>query len=580
MTPRPSQGADEIIQRPFGAAGRFLRTVAGLRLQQITNRYTRRLARLDFESRGPVVLRSLLRPLVPFVQRAPSMLAPSQFRFLNATRELDVDSPWDDPEWPRLWTYNLHYFDDLNASDADSRVTWHRDLIGRWLAANPPTAGTAWEPYPASLRTVNLAKWLLRTGIRDPAALAALDRSARAVRQQLEHHLLGNHLWANGKALFIAGLCVEGDEAAEWRKYGRRILETQVREQILADGAHFELSPMYQGILVEDALDVVNFARGFGQDLPAGVEQRLPSMLGWLEAMTHPDGDIAYFNDSAPAIAPRAADLRDYANALQIEPAAPRRMHAPDGCVLVDMAASGYARLESSSPSHREVIALCDASAVGPDYLPGHAHADTLSFELSIGNRRVIVNAGTSVYAEGEQRSWERSTRAHSTVELAGVNSSEVWSSFRCGARARIISRHATAFPQSVQLQAAHDGYRFLSGRWIHERTWRLTPRSLHVRDCIGATKPARGHFVRGCIRFLLHPEVRPEKLEAKGQWRLTAHDRPLALFLGASSAAWSIESATFAHEFGVCSPTLALCGALEVNDRATADCEFRFGEI
>jgi uncharacterized heparinase superfamily protein len=257
--------------------------------------------------------------MADFVRRARCMLSPSQFTFLNATHDVDVDAPWDDPAWPRLWTYNLHYFDDLNAAEADSRLEWHRALIARWLAANPPPGGTAWEPYPASLRTVNLAKWLLRTGVRDRAALTALDMSARAVRQQLEYHLLGNHLWANAKALYVAGLCLEGREAGDWRDCGRRILQSELGEQILADGAHFELSPMYQGIVAEDALDVVNFARGFGQTPPAGLDERLPLMLAWLEAMTHPDGDIACFNDAVPGIAPRTAVLRHYAGALRME---------------------------------------------------------------------------------------------------------------------------------------------------------------------------------------------------------------------------------------------------------------------
>ena len=61
----------------------------------------------------------------------------------------------------KLWRYNLHYFDDLNAFDADSRKHWHTDLLLRWVRENPPGAGTAWEPYPTSLRIVNWIKWAL-----------------------------------------------------------------------------------------------------------------------------------------------------------------------------------------------------------------------------------------------------------------------------------------------------------------------------------------------------------------------------------------------------------------------------------
>jgi hypothetical protein len=33
-------------------------------------------------------------------------------------------------------------------------------------------------------------------------------------------------------------------------------------------------------------------------------------------------------------------------------------------------------------------VLILDVAPVGPDYLPGHAHADTLSFELSLFGQR------------------------------------------------------------------------------------------------------------------------------------------------------------------------------------------------
>ena len=38
---------------------------------------------------------------------------------------------------------------------------------------------------------------------------------------------------------------------------------------------------------------------------------------------------------------------------------------------------SGYIRLNS-----KQAVAIIDTAPVGPDYIPGHAHADTLSFEF------------------------------------------------------------------------------------------------------------------------------------------------------------------------------------------------------
>ena len=80
----------------------------------------------------------------------------------------------------------------------------------------------------------------------------------RFLRKRLEIHLLGNHLFANAKALVFAGLYFTGNEADEWLGKGLAILEREVPEQVLRDGGHFERSPMHHGIILEDLLDLLN----------------------------------------------------------------------------------------------------------------------------------------------------------------------------------------------------------------------------------------------------------------------------------------------------------------------------------
>ena len=79
-------------------------------------------------------------------------------RYLGQQRSLG-EVGWDAPEVPLLWRYNQHYFDDLCAQGAAERAAWHRALLTRWIAENPPGRGTAWAPYPTSLRIVNWVKW-------------------------------------------------------------------------------------------------------------------------------------------------------------------------------------------------------------------------------------------------------------------------------------------------------------------------------------------------------------------------------------------------------------------------------------
>src|SRR5262249_6854070 len=154
--------------------------------------------------------------------------------------------------------------------DAGSRADWHRDLIKRWIAENPPGAGNGWEPYPISLRVVNWIAWSLAGGKLDEVACDSLATQVRVLGASLEYHLLGNHLLANAKALVFAGCYFTGPEAEAWLTAGLSLLQRELAEQILADGGHFERSPMYHAIILEDVLDLVQLARIFADcdDLP------------------------------------------------------------------------------------------------------------------------------------------------------------------------------------------------------------------------------------------------------------------------------------------------------------------------
>ena len=287
-------------------------------------------------------------------------------------------------------------------------------LLTRWVAENPPGAGNGWEPYPTSLRIVNWVKWALAGNTLPPECVQSLAVQARWLRRRMEHHLLGNHLFANAKALVFAGSFFQGDEAKGWRECGRRLLSRELSEQILPDGGHFERSPMYHAILLEDVLDLVNLAGAFPETVELGplsfYWDSARGMAGWLEVMCHPDGEIGFFNDAAMGIAPTLAQLTDYARRLGLRSAVrgQDRRRAPDGArarTLQDQIGhltwlrdSGYVRL-ATGPA----VALLDVAPVGPDYLPGHAHADTLSFELSLFGQRLIVNGGTSRYGAGSR---------------------------------------------------------------------------------------------------------------------------------------------------------------------------------
>jgi uncharacterized heparinase superfamily protein len=249
---------------------------------------------------------------------------------------------------------------------------------------------------------------------------------------------------------------------------------------------------MYHSIFIEDLLDLVALAQCFPGLVPEATVARwratIGAMLGWLETMTHPDGDIAFFNDAALGIAARPDALRSRAAHLGIEPT--RATPATDGLTRLDP--SGYLRLAAG-----DFVVIADVAPIGPDYIPGHAHADTLSFELSWRGRRVLGNSGTSCYGTGPQRQLERGTAAHNTVTVDDQDSSEVWSGFRVARRARPMGLEAAERDGHLVVACAHDGYTRLPGRPVHRRAWRLGPEGLHMHDDItgGGEHRATGYL-------------------------------------------------------------------------------------
>jgi len=483
---------DGLIMKP----SLLFHTVRHLKSKQIYGRVAARLRRQIVDRSPAPQLRQRMGPWVAPVERPASLLGRWHVRFLNEEGEIEQADQWNDARKSMLWRYNLHYFDDLATRSSPERAAMQRELIGRWILENPSGMGIGWEPYPLSLRIVNWIKWCLGGQQHEPHWIDSLAVQLRWLERNVEWHLLGNHVLANAKALVFAGMFFAGEEADRWRAQGLDIYWHELSEQILADGGHFELSPMYHAIILEDLLDLMNAARAYGQETEP-VVKTLPTTISgmrkWLTAMTHPDGCPAFFNDASFDIAPTISDLEAYATRLGLEAVA----KLPEGVHVLK--SSGYACINCA-----EMTAILDMAPVGPDYIPGHAHADTLSFELSLGRERIVVNSGTSTYAVGPLRTAQRSTASHSTVEIGDLSSSEVWGSFRVARRARVFDVKICDQSEPCVISASHDGYHRLAGRPTHRRSWCFSRQSLIVRDEItgqGAHPAlARFYFAAGIV--------------------------------------------------------------------------------
>ena len=470
----------------------FLNTVKYIKISQIISRVKLKYRKITPDLASAPKISIPVNQLQTVVQSQPKMLGNSRFRFLNLSSDITKAEDWNLLNKDKLWLYNLHYFDDLTSLEFRQRVNWHRKIIQRWIDENPPGFGVGWEAYPSSLRIVNWIKWFLLGDTLRREWLHSLAIQVRYLSNNLETHLLGNHLFANAKALIFAGLYFQGEEAHNWYQTGLKIIEKELLEQILVDGGNFELSPMYHAIFLEDLLDIVNIHNAYSKELPKNIKKKILLMLDWMKAMSHPDGEISFFNDATLGIAPTLKDLLNYAERLGIT--------HKDGefNTCTHLKDSGYIRVERDN-----MVSILDTASIGADYIPGHGHADTLSFELSLFKQRVIVNSGISVYGNGAERQRQRGTDAHSTVVIDKKNSSEVWSGFRVARRAKVSDISIENREDQVKLSACHDGYKRLNGSPKHFREWNFYKNELVVVDKIIGTGK---HDVQSI--FHIHPNA------------------------------------------------------------------------
>ena len=434
-----------------------------------------------------------------FIPRDGITVDYQSFTFLSELNNI-LETGLDNPGISKLWRYNLHYFEYLLQNNSDERhLTSQTQLIDNWIDNNPFGRGTGWESYPTSLRIINWIKWHWKTNLLSERAKISLWNQIRYLESRPEYHLLGNHLFINAKALLYGCAFFKLQEETRIYKTAFSIINKEINEQFLEDGAHFELSPMYHSLAMEDLLDLI----GISDQLPSNftkvvIIDKFQKGMQWLQTMIYENEELTHFNDCANGIAPKFSKLVNYASEL--------------GIIVPNLDVPKFSYHKSSGfVVYRDngFHLIADLGKVGPDYLPGHAHADTLSFELAIKGQRVIVNSGTSVYGSTKERLRQRGTSAHSTVQIDNQDSSEVWSGFRVANRAVPFDINVNYSKDGLMsFSASHDGYKRILTSPIHKREFIYSNTSLEINDHISGS----GNQV--VSRYFVHPEIEILKAE------------------------------------------------------------------
>ncbi|WP_376098918.1 heparinase II/III family protein [Roseomonas sp. CCTCC AB2023176] len=421
------------------------------------------------------------------------------------------------------WRAALHGFTwlrDLRALGTDAARMRARDIVADWLSRGS-TDPVSEVPEVAGAR---ISAWL---GHWDFVAATAEDALRKAMMARLAADLralvvgLPSEARHRGALVALKGALAAGVAVEEeaWITRCIRFLPQEIERQILPDGSHVERSPIALLLAIQDLIEIRNLLHGAEIEAPPALALALDRAAPALRLFRHGDGGLAAFNGTRE----EAASLLDLVlTQAQARGRAP--LILPEGGFQRLQAGRTLVIADCGKPPERGGAAIAGLSR-GADRVH---HAGTLSFEMSVGRDRLIVNCGAAPAAEGAWRDAMRATAAHSTLILSETNSSELTED-GLGRRPDRVEAERHEAGGAQWLEAFHDGYKRGFGT-IHRRRLYLAESG----DDLRGEDLVEGENTPGFIvRFHLHPGVAASvqedgssvllRLPSGAGWRLRA---------------------------------------------------------
>ena len=472
---------------------RYYHTLKNMKFGQIINYilFKRRRKKLSIiDARGIIALTESLKQNYKFEDNQKNF----DICFYNQPISFNTDElNWEprniSTETEEMWLIKLHSFDwlnDENSTNISDKLASF--LILDWLSKYSDEHSKVWEPYTLSKRLVSWTKWLSsnKTAPELPSIIKlSVSQQLKRLFIDLEYFNPGNELIENIRG-FLAGCCLLINSSQYFNNELEYQLEQIIDEAIeqlniqnLKDGAHFERSPYYHFKMLEAMKDIKNLAvniskQGFllpdllekADNLATLCQDKIESMMKWLEKLTFSNGEVSQFNDSA-----RIKGLnRSFEELTEL---------------LED---SGFFVKHNSDYSF-----ILSCGSPSPAFLPSHSHCDILSYELEINKQLAVIDSGCSGYDNETLRQMSRETEAHNLPMVQHQDQSDIWGRFNFGKRAKIINRVFNKEDSSLEIEIKDQFGQILIRRIS------FSNKSIEISDLLKKRR------MEGCFVSLLH---------------------------------------------------------------------------
>jgi uncharacterized heparinase superfamily protein len=406
------------------------------------------------------------------------------------------------------WARQLHSFGwlrHLRASDMALSRSNARSLVDEWIRFSSRHDRVAWEPEVVSRR---LIAWLSQTPLVLDGCdfnfyrrfMKSLTRQTRYLRRVAYDATPG--LPRLRVMIALASTALSMTEQTRFLKQATRWLDLELVAQVLPDGGHISRNP---AAILETLIDLLPLRQAFtarGMQPSRILVSAIDRMMPMLRFFRQGDGSFTHFNGMGDTATDQLATVLAYDD---VRGALPN--NAPH---------SGYQRIDAAG-----TVLVVDAGRPPPASYSTAAHAGCLSFELSVGRHRLIINCGVPSPNATSLRRLARTTAAHSTVTLndtsscriltRGMASDFMGEAIIAGPSRVDVERRSTA--GAIELAMRHNGY---IDRYhiVHERHLSLSDAGDRLEGTDSFLSPTGAAANRGgkdsfAIRFHLHPNVK-----------------------------------------------------------------------
>jgi len=450
------------------------------------------------------------------IARGKSVLK-GEFMLLSHPCQLG-DKPWRHVPLNPAHAGALHGFSwlgDLIALGSDDALRLARHHVkgwtenfGRWdaLSWRPDVVGarlSAWlTAYPALVRDNEKTQYIM---------LGSMMAQARHLGRSLGSAPADGRAFDALKGLVEASICLPG--ADPMLDAALKALGREIQRQISADGGQIERNPSLQLSILETCLEIRALLVAAHIETPTELQGAIDRMVPMLRAFRHGDGRLALFNGSCE-------DDRSHIDIILSHTEV-------RGKALTSAPHTGFQRLSAG-----KTVIIADTGRPEPGR---NTHAGTLSFEMSHGKDRIIVNCGAKPGEDPDWRNAMRATAAHSTLIADETNSLEFLDGDRIGTGPGNVQCKRKEADGALWLETSHDGYSATLGlRHLRNLFLDAEGDDLRGEDILEGTGGQQF-----AVRLHLHPDVHASqaaggtvllKLAGGSGWQLQASGGRISL--------------------------------------------------